>query len=197
MIHHDGSTRRIHTQASRHKAADSRGASTTLLAGPWSDFGNHPIYSSRRRLCRLLEEQAAMRKCMALRRARNMVQAQQQPHNHCSMPQICKVRKYRDKAIVSSISNMAPMSCTVWGSPRNRRHSRLMIPLPDTPSDLGPCPRHRRPSLGRHKRQHSITLQDSRFRVRQCPNWPRLTYLRNIRRPHTREPDLQHHTQAR
>lgn len=201
MIHHDGSTRnKIRmVRSSRKAVALSPAASTTPRADLWSDFDSlQAIFSSLHKQSLRLQELAATRKCMASDKARSMGLEHPQQHKRCNTPQICKAQMYRDRAIIRNISNMVPPTCTAWHSPRSNRRNRLTIRSHDIPSALALLPRRSLPKSRRRKRQqHSITLQDNRFRVQQCPKWRRRTCPPNIRPRRTQQLDLRPLMQAR
>lgn len=201
MIHHDGSTRnRPHMLHNNHKAvAPNPVASLTPLVDLWSDSGSlQGTSSSLHKLSPRLHERAAMRKYMPFHKAHSMEPVLRQQHNRCSTLPICMVQMHRDRATAHIINNMGLMSCTAWRNPHNRRHNRLMTQSHVIPSVLVPRPRHWLLNLGRHKRQqHSITLQDSRFRVRQFPSWRHRNFPLSISLLHTRPLDLRPLTRVR
>lgn len=188
MIHHDASTRKTNTQRNSNRMEPLRSLqASTQLPDPSNDFDNRRISSNRLPLCLHLEELAAMRRSMALRKVlRSTVQLGLHQRNRCSIRPTCsRIQMFRDSRKVRNTSNMAArVRCMVWDSRLSKRHSRHTIKFHGIPSDLAPRLRHWRPNL--EFRRPNTTLQASQFpQVRQRPNWRRRTYRRNISSLHT------------
>lgn len=190
MTHHDDSMRLLRIQRSNHSNKPRQPQDHMAHQDLWRGLGRPTICNNRQRQPNHRVAPVTMRNsCTTFRRACNTRRAQTCLQIKCSTVRNTN-HKSRDSRR-SHTSSMAPVSCMACNRANHKPNNPTTKDRPSDSHGLALHLRHYPPSLAKHQRHITTTLQDKMYQLaRRPPSSRHLKSPLSIRRLHT--PNLAH-----